>query len=181
MLSSFTIGLLIMEWVFLGDFNVIRDISERISNTLPNLTDIVEFNSCIIDYGLVDLSISGCEFTWNNNHDGSDRVWSKLDRVLVNGSWLARFPSSYVNFLPSGISDHSPSLVTIFADLPRPRRFSFLNCWVDLPGYTALIQEAWDIPLYGSAMFKLLNKLRKVRDALRQEAYFWPAQASPTG
>ncbi|KAK9690246.1 hypothetical protein RND81_09G115400 [Saponaria officinalis] len=100
----------VQEWVVLGDFNVVRDISERISNTLPNLTDIVDFNSCIIDCGLVDLSSSGYQ--------------------------------------------------------PRPRRFSFLNCWADLPGYTALVQEAWDIPLYGSAMFKLLHKIRKVRDVL---------------
>ncbi|KAK9668744.1 hypothetical protein RND81_13G083200 [Saponaria officinalis] len=121
----------VQEWIVLGDFNVIRDVSERISNVLPNLDDLLDFNACIMDCGLVDLNSCGCEYTWTNNQDGLARVWSKLDRALVNGSWLVYFLSSNVNFLPPGISDHSPALVT------------------------------------SSAMYKLLAKLKNVRNALR--------------
>ncbi|KAK9668761.1 hypothetical protein RND81_13G084700 [Saponaria officinalis] len=156
----------VQDWVVLGDFNVIRDVSERVSSVLPNLDDILAFNSCILSCGLVDLRGTGCEYTWTNNQDGSDRVWSKLDRALVNGGWLDHFPSSNVNFLTSGISDHSPSLVTIFPNQPCLQRFSFLNCWIDIPGYHSLIQEAWDIPIAGSAMYKLLSKLKNTREAL---------------
>ncbi|KAK9668455.1 hypothetical protein RND81_13G061800 [Saponaria officinalis] len=156
------------EWVVLGDFNVVRDISERISMVLPNLDDILVFNACILDCGLIDLQSSGCEYTWTSNQDGSDRVWSKLDRALVNGPWLAKFSSSSVHFPPAGISDHSPYIVTIFPEAARPRRFSFLKFWISLPGYHSLVKEAWDIPALGSATSKFLAKMRNVRTVLRQ-------------
>ncbi|KAK9725508.1 hypothetical protein RND81_05G149100 [Saponaria officinalis] len=103
----------VQEWLVLGDFNVIRDISERISSTLPNLDDILAFNTCLLNCGLMDLQCSGCEFTWTNKQDGVDRVWSKLDRDMVNGSWMRKFSVTSAQFLPAGVSDHSPALVTV--------------------------------------------------------------------
>ncbi|KAK9683531.1 hypothetical protein RND81_10G148300 [Saponaria officinalis] len=118
----------IREWIILGGFNVIIDVSERISSILHNLDDILAFNSCFLHYGLMDLQSSGCEYTWTNKQDGADRVWSKLDRAMASGSSLTKFPSTSVHFLPAGVSDHSPTLVTILAEDIRPHRFSFLNC-----------------------------------------------------
>ncbi|KAK9733280.1 hypothetical protein RND81_04G056900 [Saponaria officinalis] len=150
----------------IGDFNVIRDVSERISSVLPNLDDILAFNSCLFQCGLMDLPSSGCEYTWTNKQDGADRVWSKLDRAMVNGSWQASFSSTSVLFLPTGVSDHSPTLVSILADIFRPRRFSFLNCWISMPDYHDLIQDSWAIPVIGSAIYKLLARPKNVRTAL---------------
>ncbi|KAK9725948.1 hypothetical protein RND81_05G179700 [Saponaria officinalis] len=115
------------EWLVLGDFNVVRDASERISISLPNLADILDFNSCLLSCGLVDLQ--------------STRVWSKLDRALVNGAWFSNFGSPVVAFLPSGMSDHSSVLVSVLPAHYRPLRFSFLNYWSSFPGFQSLIHE----------------------------------------
>ncbi|KAK9755357.1 hypothetical protein RND81_01G019300 [Saponaria officinalis] len=56
-LSTFaaTVG----AWIVMGDFNVVRYDHERISHVPPNSSDLLEFNSCILDCGLMDMSCSG--------------------------------------------------------------------------------------------------------------------------
>ncbi|KAK9676732.1 hypothetical protein RND81_11G096300 [Saponaria officinalis] len=135
------------QWLVLGDFNVVRDASERISDTLPNLTDILDFNRCILDCSLDDLRSSGCDLTWTNNQEGS-------------------FPSSSAHFHPSGVSDHSPCMVTVLASLPHRSRFSFLNCWISAPGYLDSIRAAWDDLADGTPMYAFFCRLKSVRKNL---------------
>ncbi|XP_074305163.1 uncharacterized protein LOC141640176 [Silene latifolia] len=146
-------------WIIIGDFNVVRDVLERVSNTPSCLVDILDFNFCLLKYGLDDLNSSGCDMTWTNNQDIATLVWSKLDRALINTQWMAQFPATAVHFLSSGISDHSPALVTVFEDKYVGHRFSFLNYWVDHPNYHDQVLEAWQTPVQGSQIFTLFRKL----------------------
>ncbi|XP_074305112.1 uncharacterized protein LOC141640050 [Silene latifolia] len=98
----------VTDWLVLADLNVVRDVSERVSLSPPDLADILDFNECILKFQLDDINGSGCDFTWTNKQDDSTRVWSKLDRVVANSSWLSNFPTTHVTFLPAGVSDHSP-------------------------------------------------------------------------
>ncbi|XP_074293052.1 uncharacterized protein LOC141619952 [Silene latifolia] len=156
----------VTSWVLLKDFNVIRDVSEKISPTPPNLDDILAFNTCLLNCRLDDMRGSGCEYTWTNKQDDSTRTWSKLDRALANPDWFNQFPTTYANFLRAGISDHSPVLVTVFDDPPLKSRFSFLNCWTTHASYRDLVTQAWHLPVQGTAMFKLFGKLKNVRVSL---------------
>lgn len=36
-----------------------------------------------------------------------------LNRVLINGNWLIKFPLSLENFLQRDLSDHSPAAVSL--------------------------------------------------------------------
>ncbi|XP_074293251.1 uncharacterized protein LOC141620224 [Silene latifolia] len=47
------------SWLLLGDFNVVRDVSERISMSSPNLSDILDFNFCLLSCELEDLNGTG--------------------------------------------------------------------------------------------------------------------------
>ncbi|KAK9672917.1 hypothetical protein RND81_12G134700, partial [Saponaria officinalis] len=160
-----TLSASIEEWIVLGDFNVVRDASERISHHSFDLHDILEFNECILRCGLEDIKGIGCEYTWTNKQDNS-RVWCKLDRAMVNSRWLIQFSSSSTNFLPAGVSDHSLMFVTIFSEANHRKRFSFLNFWVTDPSYVSVVQQAWAIPVYGSPMFRFFAKLRNVKHHL---------------
>ncbi|KAK9756010.1 hypothetical protein RND81_01G066800 [Saponaria officinalis] len=148
--------------------DMFRDASERLSTSFPNLADILDFNEYILHCQLEDMHSLGCEFTWTNKQDAEDRIWSKLDRVLINGNWMSRFPSSFAKFYPAGISDHSPTVVSIFADKVWKPRFSFLNCWMLEPGYHNLVITAWDTSVYGSPFHRLFAKLRGVRKELQK-------------
>lgn len=108
--------------ISLGDFNAIRLSHEKIggSSVWNNSKEI--FNVKILDAELDDLSYKGCQFTWSNKRGEGDYISSKLDRVLVNESWLEFYPNSFANFLPSGVSDHSPAIVTLSPNLPSSKK-----------------------------------------------------------
>ncbi|XP_074307933.1 uncharacterized protein LOC141642861 [Silene latifolia] len=89
---------LVNKCLILGDFNVIRDISEKIGGTLPDLADIMDFNSCLYQCEVEDLTSSGCDFSWNNKQLPESRVWTKLDRAMANVQWLTHFPATSAHF-----------------------------------------------------------------------------------
>ncbi|KAK9724221.1 hypothetical protein RND81_05G056500 [Saponaria officinalis] len=132
----------VQDWLVIGNFNVTRGNEERISASHPCLSDMLDFNSCLLRCGLDGLHCFGCEFTWSNKQEELSRVWCKLDRALGNDLWITKFPSSSADFLPAGISDHSPTMVTIFEERVPKSRFSFLNCWVSDPSYYSTVQNA---------------------------------------
>ncbi|XP_074315210.1 uncharacterized protein LOC141651394 [Silene latifolia] len=72
----------VIEWVILWEFNVVRTVDERITNTPPTIADILNFNTCISQCGLDDMRSIGCEFAWTNNQEPDTRVWTKLDRAM---------------------------------------------------------------------------------------------------
>ncbi|XP_074278117.1 uncharacterized protein LOC141601719 [Silene latifolia] len=50
-------------------------------------------------------------FTWNNKQKLEERIYSRLDRFLVNRAWCDSFPDMYAQFLPEGMMDHTPCIV----------------------------------------------------------------------
>ncbi|KAL0439656.1 UNVERIFIED_CONTAM: hypothetical protein Slati_2448600 [Sesamum latifolium] len=96
-------------WCILGDFNAIVDSSEACGRSVDSSHSMTEFHDCICATALVHLPFTGCPFTWHNCSEGSRSLWKRLDRVLVNETWLVTWPqASYVSALPS-TSDHSPA------------------------------------------------------------------------
>ncbi|XP_074300783.1 uncharacterized protein LOC141632103 [Silene latifolia] len=86
--ALYAISKTVDSWSILGDFNVVRNSTERIGNNPPSLEDMLAFNACLLNCGVDDLSGTGCEFTWTNKQEVEDRMWSKLNRALVNHAWL---------------------------------------------------------------------------------------------
>ncbi|XP_074278597.1 uncharacterized protein LOC141602190 [Silene latifolia] len=157
---------IVADWIVLGDFNIVRAMEERIGPHLRSLSEIMAFNQCLLDSNLDDLQGYGCEHTWTNKQDVGTRVWSKLDRVLTNASWLVDVPHALVTVLPPGISDHSPLLIQNKENYQIRRRFSYLTCWEEHKDYDTIVSEAWQIPTKGNAMFILFAKLKNVRQKL---------------
>ncbi|KAJ4972829.1 hypothetical protein NE237_006003 [Protea cynaroides] len=96
-------------WVLLGDFNVVRFGGEKVGGDFPNEEALEDFNNSLDRNSLTDLSWKGQLLTWSSGRKGNTRVCSKLDRCLVNLSWLNHFCFS----LTPGISDHSPCILPI--------------------------------------------------------------------
>ncbi|KAK3193375.1 hypothetical protein Dsin_024685 [Dipteronia sinensis] len=98
--------------IVLGDFNVSRRVNESVGGSSRISLAMEEFNDCLQASDLDDLRFSGFLHTWCNMRS-SGCISKKLDSVLVNKEWMARFKHSESIFLPYSISDHSPSFVKL--------------------------------------------------------------------
>lgn len=90
---------------------------------------VQDLANCMYAAELVDLKHKGCRLTWSNKCSGEGRRKCKLDRVLINQSWISSYPDSEADFLNPGTSDHSPMMVHFYAEGPEHFRFStFMGC-----------------------------------------------------
>ncbi|XP_020249117.1 uncharacterized protein LOC109826498 [Asparagus officinalis] len=105
-----------LPWLICGDFNALISNEEKLGGSMLSEADTKDFKQFIEDCNLLHLKTIGCFFTWNNKQDSTTRVWSRLDRALVNDSWFLEYNSSHVEFLSPCFSNHSPALVSIYED-----------------------------------------------------------------
>lgn len=154
--------------VCLGDFNAVRFAHEKIGGNSCWDNSKESLNVTILESDMDDLSYQGCQFTWANKRGEGDFITSKLDRVLVNEKWLESYTNSFAKFLPSGISDHSPTLVTLDPNLPSSKKpFKFFDFWADHEDFLPKVEEVWRKYIKGSPMFRVCQKLRMLKPILK--------------
>ncbi|OVA05573.1 Endonuclease/exonuclease/phosphatase [Macleaya cordata] len=154
-------------WLLMGDFNSILHSNEKSGGDIVRPHHFSDFQDCVREAHLFDCPYLGCFFTWSNNQIVQGRISSKLDRALINFNWLNVFPDSKADFLTSGISDHSPCIFTIFPDhRGGPKPFRFFNCWAEEPDFLDLVKSAWEVRIRGTPMFRLVSKLKVLKDKL---------------
>lgn len=96
-LTSFSKSIHNHLWMVIKDFNVKRKPKEKLGGIFhDNLSK--EFNDMCNDSGLDNLWYSGSLFTWYNKNNGDRRILCKLDKALINDSWLRNFASSNAIF-----------------------------------------------------------------------------------
>jgi len=113
-------------WILLGDFNVVRYPHEKLGGEKDWPTFMEDFNDCSYDTNLDDLRAVGLHLTWRNKAPGLSHLSRKLDRALINPSWISNYPNSEAEFLTPGVSDHSPVLIRTGMLIPQksiPFRF----------------------------------------------------------
>ncbi|XP_071933034.1 uncharacterized protein [Coffea arabica] len=113
--------------------------------------------------GLSTIDFDGSRFTWTN---GS--VWQRLDRALGNRRWSEAYPLSRVSYMARGRSDHNPLLIRCAGYRVRSSCFRFLNVWHRHPQFREIVSDAWSEEVYGMEMVRFYNKLKTVRDKLKQ-------------
>ncbi|KAI8566950.1 hypothetical protein RHMOL_Rhmol02G0082600 [Rhododendron molle] len=153
-------------WLQFGDFNVVRRSSERLEG-FDNVASL-EFNTCLDDINMDDMPFKGLWFTWSNKRGGQGNVKSKLDRALINGSWLDIFPELETIFLAPGISDHCFILVNVLLYTPRRSPFKFFNFWMRHDQFKEELRKSWSLPVTGSIKFKLYEQLSRLKPVLRE-------------
>ncbi|XP_071729333.1 uncharacterized protein [Rutidosis leptorrhynchoides] len=72
-----------------GDFNSVCHQEERFREVIDPLA-VSNFNNFIISANVFDQALCNEKFTW----EGPDGKMSRIDRVMVNVSWLSLFPDS---------------------------------------------------------------------------------------
>ncbi|XP_074289214.1 uncharacterized protein LOC141614363 [Silene latifolia] len=106
-------------WVICGDFNTVLVPSERLRGN-STYEEMDDFHQCVAECGVTDCSAIGSLYTWSNKQEPSSRVFSRLDRVLVNEAWIRSNDSIYAHFYIEGVFDHTPCLVKKLQSLKWP-------------------------------------------------------------
>ncbi|XP_074266772.1 uncharacterized protein LOC141590056 [Silene latifolia] len=120
------------------------------------------------DCQLADLGAKGSFYTWTNKHEHGTKVYSRLDRVLVNVDWVASFPDSFVHYLPEGLFDHCPGLVHLEGEvIRRGSPFKYFNMWSLAPDYDSIVKNGWSKEISGTPMFRVVQKLKGLKNGLR--------------
>ncbi|XP_074291219.1 uncharacterized protein LOC141617994 [Silene latifolia] len=151
-----------------GDFNCVLTGTERLGGPVSN-AEADPFQACLNTCGLTDLKATGAYYTWNNKQPPETRVYSRLDRMLLNQEWIHSFPNLFANFLPEGMFDHTPCLVSESPTLGiRKRSFKVFNIWSTTPGFLECVNTNWRNSVYGTKMYKVVRKLKLLKPVLRK-------------
>ncbi|XP_062112848.1 uncharacterized protein LOC133824003 [Humulus lupulus] len=154
-------------WIVMGDFNDILFSNERVGKGSTK-SPTQDFRDCVEKCNLEDLKYSGIFYTWNNKQKPEDRVFSKLDRALVNPQWTDCFQYSEANFLPEGCFDHNPILVSLYQDVISGRKpFRYFRMWKDADDFDERIAKSWQEGVEGTEMYKLTVKLKRLKKILK--------------
>ncbi|XP_020254008.1 uncharacterized protein LOC109831081 [Asparagus officinalis] len=155
-------------WVIGGDFNAIISSDEKIGGAPISQADTEDFQNFISSSQLTHIRSTGCFFIWCNKQEADSRIWSRLDRCLVNEEWIHNYTSSQVEFLMPSCSDHSPALLTIGDDeIAGKRPFKFFNMWTKHSEFISTISSVWEQELYGYEMYKFHTKLKRLKPVLK--------------
>ena len=108
-----------------GDFNLIREVSEK-NSLLYDHKLMDSFNDFIRKFNLREIPLGGHKFTWTNKQ--INPVLVKLDRFLVSTDWEEKFPSCSAHVLTMVGSDHNPIIIDSRDQAhTKPRYFYFEN------------------------------------------------------
>ncbi|XP_074267057.1 uncharacterized protein LOC141590359 [Silene latifolia] len=155
-------------WMLCGDFNCVLSPTERLGGN-TTIEEIAYFQACVDYCARMDCPAVGSFYTWNNKQDPSTRVYSRLDRVLVNHDWLQCRNSAYVNFRNEGLFDHSPCIIQdSMGNIVGRKSFKYFNMWSQVDEFLPCIQQYWDIIWQGTKMFKVVMKLKSLKKTLKE-------------
>ncbi|GKA59322.1 RNA-directed DNA polymerase, eukaryota, reverse transcriptase zinc-binding domain protein [Tanacetum coccineum] len=156
-------------WVLLGDFNVILSYNENSRGIRINNMGVYEFRDCVEFLNIEDVKITGLFFTWiQKRRDPNNGILKKLDRVMGNGKFVDAYVNAFANFLPFGVSDHSPA-VLVFPEVKsrKNRAFRFLNYLTEKKEFITTVRDNWNVDIKGYAMFILAKRLKLLKKHMR--------------
>ncbi|GJR45107.1 RNA-directed DNA polymerase, eukaryota [Tanacetum coccineum] len=153
------------EVVVMGDFNEVRDASERYGSVF-HAANALEFNDFIVNSHLHDIPLGGYAFTWTNKYATK---MSKIDRFLVSQGFLDLFPNMSGLILDRNISDHRPILLKEVHVDYGPSPFRLFRSWFLEEDFTSVLESSWnnDVVPSNNAMITLKNKLKNLKTRLK--------------
>ncbi|XP_074315563.1 uncharacterized protein LOC141651765 [Silene latifolia] len=154
-------------WIIMGDFNNVLHMDEKIGLPVKD-SETMPFQDAIDRCGLQDMKCTGSFFTWNNKQPNSTRVFSRIDRVLVNDEWLTKWHDYFAHYAPEGEYDHCPCFIRAGDTTLRQKRpFKFFNMWTGVPDFLMIVENGWNENVYGTRMYKVVRKLKMLKANLK--------------
>eukprot|EP00253_Pinus_taeda_P004055 PITA_04055 len=154
--------------IIAGDLNLnLLSTDKRGGSIVRNLTrewaeDLMQ------DWDLLDIKPISGKFTWTKKRIGPSHIAARLDRFLIQISFLLLGLEARVHILPCSTSDHKPIKLELVFQLdlgPIPFRFSPLQ--TNESNFMHLVKDIWRQPVKGSPFSVWEEKLRRVKRDLQ--------------
>lgn len=160
-------------WVVCGDFNCVLNCDERVGAPVRQW-EMASMRECMGICRLQDMCSSGNMFTWSNKQEGGARVFSKIDRVMVNNKREEVYATASAAFLNEGEFDHTPCIIS-FNDrsLRSKKPFKYFTMWKSSFNFEDINKRCWSADIRGNKMFKVLQKLKRVNAELKELNKKW--------
>lgn len=157
----------------MGDFNEILDGDEHSRHQVTGISTagMRDFEEVVHFCNLTDMRYQGPKFTWCNRRD-EGLICKKLDRILVNETWLNQRTQSYGVFEAGGCSDHLRGRFHLHAEAEgKHKPFKFTNALVEMPEFVQVLTDYWrnTQPLFDStsALFRFAKYLKALKPMIR--------------
>ncbi|XP_074305422.1 uncharacterized protein LOC141640587 [Silene latifolia] len=155
-------------WLICGGFNIVLALCERLGGNTTE-EEMEDFQRCIDYCHMVDMPATGSLFTWNNKQEAATRVFSRLDKALVNHEWIDQRKEYYAHFHVEGCFDHTPFLIQRVCDMgQRKGSFKYFNMWSAAEQFIPCVSQAWGSRVAGTPMFRFVRKLKLLKQPLKQ-------------
>lgn len=138
-------------WMIIGDFNCILSLNEKLGGVQRTTNYMNQFMNFLSDTALMSLPCSGSSLTWCNNHQHDTRIYERLDRAVVNASWLNLYPLVVLNNLPIVSSDHGPICLTLDPAIKKQNKIFMLEAmWLKRSDFINVVNNAVSNPTLGN-------------------------------
>ncbi|KAL9230903.1 hypothetical protein vseg_006194 [Gypsophila vaccaria] len=154
-------------WAIAGDFNCVLSANEMVGGNVAS-AEMGSFETCVEDCGVIDIKSVGSVFTWNNKQAPENRIYSKIDKFMVNKAWNDVMPEAFAHFLPEWTFDHTPCIVSQANSVQRRSTFKYFNMWGASDNFIPLIKQHWNRSLTGTHMYTLARNLKLLKPVLRE-------------
>jgi endonuclease/exonuclease/phosphatase family metal-dependent hydrolase len=126
--------------VLAGDINVMLSLEEKKGGSLGRDPIHEWVEDIILEWDLDDIKPLGGKFTWSNKRTRPGNIVSRLDRILVQNTFLILALNVVSKILPFSASDHKPILLELYKDVNLgPIPFHFSPSWIHLEGFQDLV------------------------------------------
>lgn len=156
-----------LPWMTIGDFNDVIGQSEKSGGKPIMFKDVKDFNEMIAKSGLNDGGFSGGKFMWCNNRLGKHCILERIDRAMLNNSWISLFNTA-ITHLHRHCSYHSPLLVNIGPICGTGSFFKFINAWTKHHSFLQVVKETWKTDLPLRPLKKFAEKVRFLKIKLKK-------------
>jgi hypothetical protein len=127
--------------ILAGDLNLVFEPKEKRGGNSGRDQMLPFVEELVHQWDLLDFKPSKGLYTWTNNRVGVDHISARLDRFLIQSSFLQERRIISSKILPKLTSDHKPILLNLEEEEnmgPIPFRFSPL--WIEKEGFLETVQ-----------------------------------------
>ncbi|XP_055822001.1 uncharacterized protein LOC129890481 [Solanum dulcamara] len=155
-------------WIIAGDFNAVLYPKDRLHGAPVSSAETQASTKCLHDLHLNELPWKGDYYTWSNKQMGTDRIYSRIDRIFGNSDWMMHWGHVVTQYEVPYISDHSPMLIKIEDNqwTVKPP-FRFFNIWADHSKFMEKVTEIWHKQLVPGKMANIWAKLKALQKILK--------------